>query len=53
MSFGRYYVKLPWLQTLQKEGAKVEEAMNQTKGIVSVLKIWDMDKVVYNLDIDE
>ncbi len=38
---------------LQKEGAKVEEAMNQTKGIVSVLKTWDMDKVVYNLDIDE
>ncbi len=27
--------------------------MNQTKGIVSVLKTWDMDKVVYNLDIDE
>ena len=26
--------------------------MNQTKGIVSVLKTWDMDKVVYNLDID-
>ncbi len=38
---------------LQKEGVKVEEAMNQTKGIVSVLKTWDMDKVVYNLDIDE
>ena len=27
--------------------------INQTKGIVSVLKTWDMDKVVYNLDIDE
>ena len=27
--------------------------MNKTKGIVSVLKTWDMDKVVYNLDIDE
>ncbi len=38
---------------LQNEGAKVEKAMSQTKGIVSVLKTWDMDKVVYNLDIDE
>jgi multidrug efflux pump subunit AcrB len=43
----------PDYKLLQKEGAKVEEAMNQTKGIVSVLKTWDMDKVVYNLDIDE
>jgi len=43
----------PDYKLLQKEGTKVEEAMNQTKGIVSVLKTWDMDKVVYNLDIDE
>jgi len=43
----------PDYKLLQKEGAKVEEAMNKTKGIVSVLKTWDMDKVVYNLDIDE
>ena len=43
----------PDYKLFQKEGAKVEEAMNQTKGIVSVLKTWDMDKVVYNLDINE
>ena len=43
----------PDYKLLQKEGAKVEEAMNQTKGIVSVLKTWDMDKVVYNLNINE
>ena len=43
----------PDYRLLQDEGAKVEKAMSQTKGIVSVLKTWDMDKVVYNLDIDE
>ena len=31
----------------------VQKALNQTKGIVSVSTTWDMDKVVYNLDIDE
>ena len=31
-------VSSPNYKLLQKEGAKVEEAMNQTKGIISVLK---------------
>jgi multidrug efflux pump subunit AcrB len=43
----------PDYKHLQKQGAKVEEAMSQTKGVVSVLKTWDMDKVVYNLNINE
>ncbi len=38
---------------LQHEGEKVAEAMRHTKGLVSVLKTWDMDKVVYDLQIDE
>lgn len=38
---------------LPKEGLKIEEAMANTQGIVSVLKTWDMDKVVYDLDINE
>ena len=34
-------------------GAEVEKALSQTKGVVSIAKTWDMDKVVYNLVIDE
>jgi len=43
----------PDYKLLQAEGEKVEKAMNQTQGIVAVLKTWDMDKVVYNLNINE
>jgi len=32
---------------------KVSKAMFNTKGVVSVSKTWDMDKKVYDLDIDE
>jgi len=38
---------------LQAAGAEVEKALANTKGVVSVAKTWDMDKVVYNLNIDE
>ena len=41
------------LSTLQAEGEKVKKALGQTKGIVSVLSSWDMDKTVYDLQIDE
>jgi len=43
----------PDYKLLQKEGKKVEKAMSNTQGVVSVLKTWDMDKVVYNLDVNE
>ena len=31
----------------------VEEALQKTQGVVSTSTTWDMDKVVYNLNIDE
>ena len=43
----------PDLTRLQAEGAKVKKALGQTKGIVTVLSSWDMDKTVYDLTIDE
>jgi multidrug efflux pump subunit AcrB len=41
------------LSLLQAEGEKVKKALGQTKGIVTVLSTWDMDKTVYDLQIDE
>jgi multidrug efflux pump subunit AcrB len=41
------------LNLLQGAGDKVQNALNQTKGVVSTSTTWDMDKVVYNLVIDE
>jgi len=41
------------LGNLQSVGAEVQNALNHTKGIVSTSTTWDMDKVVYNLDVDE
>ncbi len=38
---------------LQDAGKKVRKALDKTKGIVSTDVTWDMDKVVYNLKIDE
>ena len=32
---------------------KVQKALNKTKGVVSTATTWDMDKVVYDLVIDE
>ena len=32
---------------------KVEDAMQKTRGVVSVSKTWSNDKIVYDLDIDE
>ncbi len=34
-------------------GKKVEKAMYNTQGVVSVSKTWTKDKMVYDLDIDE
>ena len=34
-------------------GNMIEKALYKTQGIVSVSKTWDMDKVVYDLSIDE
>ncbi len=41
------------IDLLQEAGAKVEDALSKTKGVVSTSTTWDNDKVVYNLDIDE
>jgi len=43
----------PNYELLQEAGVEVEKAMNNTQGIISVSKTWDMDKVVYNLEINE
>jgi multidrug efflux pump subunit AcrB len=43
----------PDLNVLQAEGEKVKKALGQTRGIVTVLSTWDMDKTVYNLKVDE
>jgi len=41
------------IDSLQAAGKDVEKALAHTKGVVSVSTTWDMDKVVYNLNIDE
>ena len=41
------------IDLLQEAGAKVEDALSKTKGVVSTSTTWDADKVVYNLDVDE
>jgi len=41
------------IDQLQEVGAKVEAALAKTKGVVSTSTTWDMDKVVYNLKVDE
>jgi len=41
------------LELLQIAGHKVEEALQKTQGVVSTSTTWDMDKIVYNLNIDE
>jgi len=41
------------ITTLQAAGEDVAKALAQTKGVVSVLKSWNDDKVVYDLVIDE
>ncbi len=41
------------LNLLQSSGIEVEKALKKTQGIVSTSISWDMDKVVYNLNIDE
>ncbi len=38
---------------LVEAGKRVEKAMYQTQGVVSVSRTWDIDKTVYNLDIDK
>jgi len=41
------------IDVLQEVGERVKEALLKTKGVVSVSTSWDMDKKVYNLNIDE
>lgn len=41
------------INALQEAGRDVEKALEKTKGIISTSTTWDMDKIVYNLDIDE
>jgi multidrug efflux pump subunit AcrB len=41
------------INSLQAAGDDVQKALSQTKGVVSTSTTWDMDKVVYNLNIDE
>ncbi len=41
------------LGLLQASGQEVEKALQKTQGVVSTSVSWDMDKVVYNLKIDE
>jgi multidrug efflux pump subunit AcrB len=41
------------LNLLQASGTEVKKALDKTQGIVSTSISWDMDKVVYNLNIDE
>jgi multidrug efflux pump subunit AcrB len=41
------------LTLLLKSGEIVESALKKTQGVVSTFTTWDMDKKVYNLDINE
>lgn len=41
------------LNALQVAGRDVEKALQKTQGVISTSITWDMDKVVYNLNIDE
>jgi len=41
------------MNALQAAGDDVKKALSRTKGVVSTSTTWDMDKVVYNLKIDE
>jgi len=43
----------PNLDSLLTAGAGVEKALQHTQGIISTATTWDMDKTVYNLQIDE
>ena len=41
------------INLLHDAGLKVRDALDKTKGVVSTDVTWDMDKVVYNLKINE
>ncbi|BBG65751.1 RND multidrug efflux transporter [Hydrogenimonas sp.] len=41
------------IEALPEAGEKVQKALDNTRGIVSTATTWDMDKVVYDLVIDE
>ena len=43
----------PSFSDLVQAGDLVEKALYKTGGVVSVSRTWDMDKTVYNLDIDK
>jgi multidrug efflux pump subunit AcrB len=40
-------------ETLLKVADSVQEALNKTKGVVSTSKTWDLDKIVYDLKVDD
>ncbi|MCD6292101.1 MAG: efflux RND transporter permease subunit [Deltaproteobacteria bacterium] len=42
----------PDFNDLAKAGDQVEKALYKTQGVVSVSRTWDIDKTVYNLNID-
>lgn len=41
------------LNALPKVGHEVEKALQKTQGVISTSTTWDMDKVVYDLNINE
>ncbi len=41
------------LDVLQGAANQVSQALSKTRGVVSVSRTWDMDKRVYNIDVDE
>lgn len=41
------------LNALPKAGYEVEKALQKTQGVISTSTTWDMDKVVYDLNINE
>ena len=43
----------PDFEDLQKAGDLVEKALYRTSGLVSVMRTWDNDKTVYNLNIQK
>jgi len=43
----------PDFNDLTNAGNLVEKALRKTRGIVSVSRTWDIDKIVYNLNIDK
>ncbi len=43
----------PDFNDLVRAGDQVEQALYKTRGVLSVSRTWDMDKIVYNLNINQ